>query len=1528
MKNKTQYFVRRVMLSLAVSSIALLSQAATFTVSNTNNAGAGSLRQAVLDANANGMTLDYINFNIPGVGPHSIVLSSLIYLQYPVVIDGYTQPGAFPASATGPARIKIIIDGNGSVGPWGISIDGGCTLKGLSIVNFGNDALAIWASNGPNVISGNYIGLLPDGVTASPNKGSGIAFAVNTTIGGPSIADRNVISSNLQFGVLTGFSTSTYVTIQNNFIGTDHSGTLARGNGWSGIDNGNSRNTRILDNIIAANNSNGIEVDGQPNSPNNPFGIIIQRNRIGVGLNGEDLGNNYSGVMLGWAYNNTIGGSLADANIIAYNNTGVRVSSTTPSDSYGNLIQSNSIYANSNLGIEFYYGFGGGGIVLNDPGDPDQGPNMMQNYPVITSAMISGNTLTVAGTFNSTPSASFLLEFFNNPASVPGAANPSNYGEGHTLIHSITVTTDGSGNANFNFSIAAGSVVYNDYLASIATNIASNNTSTFSVSAKVVAPSGVIDCVHKTAGYLITPLADASGYSWTVPASANITSGQGSNSITVDWGATLPGNHEVCVTAENICGNSYATCFPVEVFACDFGDVPASSGYPVFLADSGAMHRVNGIIWIGSLSPDGETDAQTHANAFGDTPDEDGVLLPAQFVPGTMHAVEIETNGAGAYLNAWIDWNADGDWDDAGEAVATAIQDGTPGDADGILNGVIALHLNVPFYPQSTPGFTFARFRLSSMPALSYSGFAPDGEVEDYRVIIGDQADIMIVKTALNSPAQTGAFLTYSLITTNAGPSVSHNIIVTDAVTAFPNPQYSFSLTGPWSSWPGSLNIGTLDPLMVNTLYIRGTVPAIQCSPVSNSATVNHALPDPNLANNASSIVTSVNDVIPPAAICQNIAVNLGPGGTVSLSPSMVNNGSVDNCGVTGIGWGKSVYNCSDLGFNTTTLYVFDATGNIGTCTAVIHVSDIIAPIVICKNIQIALDATGHASISAAMINNGSSDNCSIAGMSLSRTDFTCADVGVNNVVLTVVDGSGNSATCASTVTVTNPFPPLVSVNDVTVSEGDGNAVFTVSLDKPWPCDVIVQLNTSNLSAQSPGDYIGVTGHFITIPAGSTIYSLSIPVIDDNIVEISESFHVNLISVSGGGVADAQGLGTITDNDVSSISISNASAHEGNYLVFDVSLSLPLSEPVSFVPSMTDISAIHNIDFMGSMEYSHDGGLSWSAWVSGNISMPAMLQTMKLRIMSVDDTEPDNHETFSVQLHVSSANTSNALTSGTGTILDADLEIRGIVVEDVNALIDNQISGIGTNASGSVYANLLEVAGNTVIASVAVDNAGLFSFNSNWYVIHSGMAYIVALSNSQMAIGSLFTIASINTPWQFAGESIGVGHDGNADGKLQFTNGSALVSGLVLGIYRVPDLTPVITIMPNVMHGVTNYLMRVKVTEMNMVESNGLITIRIPKDNRWVMNSNSGFNQNMTNLGGLAVQNPQWGYSNDSTAHVFTTNACIQAGGSVSFGFYVTWSAGATKGLYTVASQLEAGSGGEMNCNNNVDAEKLDYFHD
>ncbi|MFH6960936.1 hypothetical protein ACHRV1_26420, partial [Flavobacterium aquidurense] len=92
--------------------------------------------------------------------------------------------------------------------------------------------------------------------------------------------------------------------------------------------------------------------------------------------------------------------------------------------------------------------------------------------------------------------------------------------------------------------------------------------------------------------------------------------------------------------------------------------------------------------------------------------------------------------------------------------------------------------------------------------------------------------------------------------------------------------------------------------------------------------------------------------------------------------------------------------------------------GNSDSKTATVTVEDKIKPIAITQNITVQLDALGKATITATEIDNGSTDNCAIATITLDKTDFDCSNIGTNTVTLTVTDVNGNSDSKTATVTV------------------------------------------------------------------------------------------------------------------------------------------------------------------------------------------------------------------------------------------------------------------------------------------------------------------------------------------------------------------------------------------------------------------------------------------------------------------------------------------------------------------------------
>src|SRR3990167_7969110 len=206
-------------------------EAAIFTVSNTNDSGSSSLRQAIVDANT-ASDSDTINFSI-GSGTQQIIpTSALPVITQPVTIDGTSQPGFSSApiielsgNGAGSAAIGLRITGNGA----------GSTVKGLIINRF--DGNGIFLDSGGNTITGNYIGTNAAGTAAAANGGDGIgifsgtaaASANSNTIGGTTAAQRNVISGNSGNGI--GITAQDGGNASNNLVSGNYIGTNAAGTG-------------------------------------------------------------------------------------------------------------------------------------------------------------------------------------------------------------------------------------------------------------------------------------------------------------------------------------------------------------------------------------------------------------------------------------------------------------------------------------------------------------------------------------------------------------------------------------------------------------------------------------------------------------------------------------------------------------------------------------------------------------------------------------------------------------------------------------------------------------------------------------------------------------------------------------------------------------------------------------------------------------------------------------------------------------------------------------------------------------------------------------------------------------------------------------------------------------------------------------------------------------------------------------------------------------------------------------------------
>lgn len=510
------------LLGLSSGLVTTVVFANTFNVINTLDSGAGSLRQAISDANAHpGST---INFTIdansdPGCNSTSMICTikpTTLFdnITSQVTIDGYSQTGSSPNTLSVGDNAKLLIELDATNVSPAFRLEAGgsgsSTIKGLAITHLASVGILITDGSSNNTISGNFIGVNVAG-TASSFVGTSFAVYVESasnanTIGGTAPDARNLLSGNGEIVYVWG---SNDTVIQGNYINIDKDGAVALQQAQRGIDVGAGSGNLIggsaagAGNVIATWAGHGIIVQGSGDNnlvqgnlvgtdatgtvrfgggvygvsyylgsgTGNKIGgaaagegnlidgatcclgsgvlvyyptstdFVVQGNLIGTDITGTMPLGNFQGIVVqGGSVG--IGGTTADAgNRIAFNaSLGVSVITSA----IGVAILGNDIYANTGLGISLT---GGPVPTTNDAGDADTGSNNLQNYPDITTVMISPQTMAhVSGSLNSTASTTFRLEFFAN-----ANCAESGHGEGKVFIGSAVpdVTTNAGNLATF-----------------------------------------------------------------------------------------------------------------------------------------------------------------------------------------------------------------------------------------------------------------------------------------------------------------------------------------------------------------------------------------------------------------------------------------------------------------------------------------------------------------------------------------------------------------------------------------------------------------------------------------------------------------------------------------------------------------------------------------------------------------------------------------------------------------------------------------------------------------------------------------------------------------------------------------------------------------------------------------------------------------------------------------------------------------------------------------------------------------------
>jgi len=1342
--------------------------AATFTVDDTGDApdanvgngacatagGVCTLRAALQEANA-AAAIDTIQFGI-GSGPQTITPGTALPISTDVIVDGTTQPG----SGAGPF---ILIDGQNlvtvgfdfaiasglDVTIQGLAIGrftqagiktyqsgGGVTIKrchigvgldGLTampngdgiiarINTFGGSSLVLGdASGGGNVISGNAdmaveitdtgvgaklatltlqgntIGLGSDGMTAVPNLSGGIRVNIQfgaITIGG-SVAGRNVISGNGGSGYITsGFLQADSILVSHNYIGVAQDGITARGNNGSGAILVGKQYT-VESNIVASNSANGLFFTTcSLTSP-------IRGNRIGIALDGSPRGNGGSGIHWDFQSGGLIGGPGADQNIVAYNaGAGIRIEDGSAE------IDANSIFENGQLGIDI----GTTNVVdANDANDVDTGfGNNLQNRPAILTAVRSGGATYVTGSVASAPSTAYWIRVFSSTT-----ADPSGFGEGETFLGEVSVTTNASGNAGFNFTTAGAPA--GSFVTATATS-AGGDTSEFSNALIVSIPPQ----------FRFTAPTHSTGESGNVAVSIERT-GDPSGGASVGW-STMAGS----ASGTDFTGGSGTAIFVP-------GQIVHVLNIPIApdTIDEG-LESFNVTLSAPSAGYEVGTPAVTTVDITDDDPP------PSISIAGTSTN---EGNAGNTPLTFNVTLSAA-----SGQTIAIDYT---------TSNGTAAAGSD---YAAAAGMLTFAAGETSKTIVVQLTGDSAIELDETFTVTLSNPSNV-----TLGTNVATG-----TIVNDDGAPSITiDDVAIVEGDSGTSTALFTLTLSGPtastvtvgWSTSDGAATAGDdYEPGSGTATFAPGDLTAAIAVTINGdvliednetffvdlagpaNATLADAQGGGTIADDDGTPSLSINDPAVVEGVTATFTVTLAPASALPVTVAYAtSNGTADDASDYAAATNTLTFapgeTSKPIDIATTSDAIAEAVeqfavtlsspsgATIGDANATATIiDDDGAPRVTIGNasspeggggtLTFTIDLS-HASASPIDVTWSTADDTATAGSDYTSAgatitfapgetsksvDVTISDdalvepdetffvqlTGATNATITGDEGVGTIANDDGAVTV--------SIANVTANEGTGGATtftFDVTLNVASADTITVPWATADDTAIAGSDYTAGSGNLV-FPSGDTLESIAITVIPDSTFEANETFFVNLLAATNATFADDQATGTIVNDDpapaVPSVSVAPASVTEGNAgtasLVFAVTLDVPTINTVTVDYTTGGGAATAGADYVAA---------------NGTLTFAPGVTSQNVTIAVIGDTLVEGNETFALTLSAPSNATLGTATAN-GTIVDDDV---APAVPSISIAPASAVEGNAGSAS-LTFAVTLNV---PTLATVTVDYA-------------------------------------------------------------------------------------------------------------------------------------------------------------------------------------------------------------------------------
>jgi uncharacterized repeat protein (TIGR01451 family) len=889
---------------LALASVLLVSGsafAAEYVVTNTNDAGPGSLRQAILDSNIGGVA-DVIRFNIPGAGPFVItVVSPLPPFTDRVTVDATTQPGyeAQPLIGTGglvgvdqlplpQIKLPIVqVFGNGLPGN-GLSFVGSnnSTLTGLHVWGFRGTNVVFRNSNDATVFR-NLIGANP----AFGDPGPALRAGINLLVVGnnSNVRENLVANSSTPDDVLIISERGDILVEGNELVGTLRISSVAPSPQPVGL----LPNRFIGENLIRDSIDYGLDIVGGLDS------MTISNNTV---RNNGTGGANRAGIRLTNEGPNSTRNNVLLRNIVTGNSgPGILVTGgDATSANRGNTITHNSIYGNGGIGIDLGGAASdpltGDGQTLNDPGDGDDGGNLLINYPVIESATISGTSLILTGW-----SRDRTIEFFADPPASQGrtfiaslnegSADDSDNTTGNYGPGPINGVIQGSDNTNrFRFVIPlppglqAGSVV-----TATATALA-GSTSEFSGPAPLPPFATVFATdlrITKTGPLSVTPGTSLS-YTLTVTNVGPFAASSVSVADPTPTGLTFVSNSGACTTP----------------FPCALGTLPSGQSVQIvstfavpanYTTPSPIVNTATVSSALPELDPSNDTATATTT-----------VLTPSADLAITKGAPLRRSLGANLEYTIIVTNNGPSD------APNATITDPTPTGLTFVSNSGAC----TTAFPCSLGPLPAGQSRIITTTFFVPSSYAGPDPIVNMATVSSTAFDPDLSNNSATASTAIGPLFTINVEITKAGPA---------SVTPGNDLVYAITVTN--NGTLDATDVTVTDPAPVGLTFVSnagacttpfpcalGTIPAGESRQITTTFAVPSVYSTPNPISNTSGVTTTSADQDPtdnqattttPVAPSSDVSVSkTGPAsltspGTLIYQITVTNNGPSDAAGVT-----------------------------------------------------------------------------------------------------------------------------------------------------------------------------------------------------------------------------------------------------------------------------------------------------------------------------------------------------------------------------------------------------------------------------------------------------------------------------------------------------------------------------------------------------------------------------------------------------------------------------------------------------